>query len=78
MVGDRSSDVEAVRGAGCTTVCADLCYEEPAPDTPNYVVHCFLDVGHGLIGKASTRAFSAVVWHCLVSHPALQRRQTNR
>jgi D-sedoheptulose 7-phosphate isomerase len=23
-----------------------------------------------------SEAFQAVVWHCLVSHPALQRRQT--
>jgi hypothetical protein len=23
-------------------------------------------------------AEKSVVWHCLVSHPALQRRQTNR
>jgi hypothetical protein len=25
---------------------------------------------------AAAQIFQAVVWHCLVSHPALQRRQT--
>jgi hypothetical protein len=58
MVGGHSTDVEAGRSAGCATVYIDLCYEEPAPDTPDYVVHWFLDVGHGWIGKASARAFS--------------------
>lgn len=31
MVGDRDSDVEAGRRAGCTTVFVDLSYDEPAP-----------------------------------------------
>jgi D-glycero-D-manno-heptose 1,7-bisphosphate phosphatase len=39
MVGDRNSDVEAGRAAGCTTVFIDLGYAEPAPDAPDYVVH---------------------------------------
>ncbi len=39
MVGDRSSDVEAGRAAGCTTVFIDLGYASPAPDSPDYVAH---------------------------------------
>jgi D-glycero-D-manno-heptose 1,7-bisphosphate phosphatase len=39
MVGDRSSDVEAGRAAGCATVFIDLGYALPAPDAPDYVVH---------------------------------------
>ena len=37
MVGDRSSDVEAGRAAGCATVFIDLGYALPAPDSPDYV-----------------------------------------
>jgi D-glycero-D-manno-heptose 1,7-bisphosphate phosphatase len=37
MVGDRSSDVEAGRAAGCATVFIDLGYALPAPDPPDYV-----------------------------------------
>ena len=39
MVGDRKSDVEAGRAAGCVTVFIDLGYAEPAPEAPDYVVH---------------------------------------
>jgi D-glycero-D-manno-heptose 1,7-bisphosphate phosphatase len=39
MVGDRSSDVEAGRAAGCATVFIDLGYALPAPDSPDYVAH---------------------------------------
>ena len=38
MVGDRKSDVEAGRAAGCATVFIDLGYAEPAPEAPDYVV----------------------------------------
>jgi D-glycero-D-manno-heptose 1,7-bisphosphate phosphatase len=38
MVGDRGSDVEAGRAAGCITVFIDLGYAEP-PDAPDFVVH---------------------------------------
>jgi D-glycero-D-manno-heptose 1,7-bisphosphate phosphatase len=39
MVGDRASDVEAGRAAGCTTVFIDLGYDaELAPRHPDYVV----------------------------------------
>jgi len=39
MVGDRSSDIEAGRAAGCATVFIDLNYALPAPDSPDYVAH---------------------------------------
>jgi D-glycero-D-manno-heptose 1,7-bisphosphate phosphatase len=39
MVGDRWSDVEAGRVAGCATVFIDLGYAEPAPDAPDHVAH---------------------------------------
>jgi D-glycero-D-manno-heptose 1,7-bisphosphate phosphatase len=38
MVGDRKTDVEAGRAAGCATVFIDLGYAEPAPEAPDYVV----------------------------------------
>jgi D-glycero-D-manno-heptose 1,7-bisphosphate phosphatase len=38
MVGDRASDIEAGRTAGCTTVFIDLGYGETPPDAPDYVV----------------------------------------
>jgi hypothetical protein len=34
MVGDRASDVEAGRAAGCTTIFIDRGYAEPAPTAP--------------------------------------------
>ena len=39
MVGDRKSDVEAGRAAGCATVFIDLGYAETAPDAPDHVAH---------------------------------------
>jgi hypothetical protein len=44
MVGDRGSDVEAGRAAGCTTMFIDLGYAELAPDAPDYVVHSIREV----------------------------------
>ena len=38
MVGDRKSDVDAGRAAGCATVFIDLGYAEPTPEAPDYVV----------------------------------------
>ena len=37
MVGDRKSDVDAGRAAGCATIFIDLGYALPAPDSPDYV-----------------------------------------
>ena len=39
MVGDRSSDIEAGRAAGCVTVFIDLGCALPPPDSPDYVAH---------------------------------------
>lgn len=38
MVGDRASDVEAGRAAGCRTIFIDRAYGEPAPAAPDRVV----------------------------------------
>src|SRR5262249_28146892 len=37
MVGDRSSDIEAGRAAGCATVFIELGYALPAPGSPHHV-----------------------------------------
>jgi D-glycero-D-manno-heptose 1,7-bisphosphate phosphatase len=39
VVGDRKSDVDAGRTAGCRTVFVDLDYAEQAPDAPDFVVY---------------------------------------
>jgi D-glycero-D-manno-heptose 1,7-bisphosphate phosphatase len=54
MVGDRRSDVEAGRAAGCTTVFIDLGYAEPAPDAPDYVVHSIGEAADVIIATALT------------------------
>ena len=54
MVGDRSSDVEAGRAAGCATVFIDLGYGEPAPDAPDYVVHSIAEAADVIIETALT------------------------
>lgn len=41
MVGDRASDVEAGRAAGCRTVFVDLKYRETKPERPDYIVTSF-------------------------------------
>jgi D-glycero-D-manno-heptose 1,7-bisphosphate phosphatase len=38
MVGDRTSDVEAGRAAGCRTVFIDLDYRDPKPANANFLV----------------------------------------
>jgi D-glycero-D-manno-heptose 1,7-bisphosphate phosphatase len=54
MVGDRGSDVEAGRAAGCTTVFIDLGYAELAPDAPDYVVHSIREAADVIIETALT------------------------
>jgi D-glycero-D-manno-heptose 1,7-bisphosphate phosphatase len=54
MVGDRKSDVEAGRAAGCATVFIDLGYAEPAPDSPDYVVHSIAEAADAIIETALT------------------------
>jgi len=54
MVGDRRSDVEAGRAAGCTTIFIDLGYAEPAPDDPDFVVHSVAEAADVIIQSMST------------------------
>jgi D-glycero-D-manno-heptose 1,7-bisphosphate phosphatase len=54
MVGDRSSDVEAGRAAGCATVFIDLGYAEPAPDAPDHVVHSIAQAADVIIATTLT------------------------
>jgi D-glycero-D-manno-heptose 1,7-bisphosphate phosphatase len=49
MVGDRTSDVEAGRAAGCSTVFIDLGYAEPAPPAPDYIVHSITEAADLII-----------------------------
>ena len=54
MVGDRSSDVEAGRAAGCATVFIDLGYALPAPDFPDYVARSIGQVAELFIESVLT------------------------
>jgi len=56
MVGDRRSDVEAGRAAGCTTVFIDLDYAETAPDDPDHVVHSITEAADIIIETATQEA----------------------
>ena len=58
MVGDRKSDVEAGRAAGCTTVFIDLDYDEPAPDAPDFVVRSVAEAADVIIKTAIKTADS--------------------
>jgi len=49
MVGDRGSDVEAGRAAGCTTVFIDLGYDGPKPDAADHVVHSIAEAADAII-----------------------------
>jgi D-glycero-D-manno-heptose 1,7-bisphosphate phosphatase len=53
MVGDRASDVEAGRAAGCTTVFIDRGYAEPAPHAPDYTVHSIAQAADAIIAARS-------------------------
>jgi D-glycero-D-manno-heptose 1,7-bisphosphate phosphatase len=54
MVGDRGSDVEAGRAAGCTTIFIDLGYAEPAPDSPDYIVHSIAEAADTILKSTSS------------------------
>jgi D-glycero-D-manno-heptose 1,7-bisphosphate phosphatase len=54
MVGDRGSDVEAGRAAGCTTVFIDLGYAEPPPDAPDHVVRSIAEAADIIIETSLT------------------------
>src|SRR5262245_19182227 len=49
MVGDRASDVEAGRAAGCTTVFIDLGYSEPAPRAHDHIVRSIAEAADVII-----------------------------
>ena len=55
VVGDRKSDVEAGRAAGCKTVFIDLGYAEPAPDAPDYFAHSIAHAADIIIQTTPTR-----------------------
>ena len=44
MIGDRWSDVEAGRRAGCKTIFIDSSYKEKAPDAPDFIARDFTQV----------------------------------
>jgi D-glycero-D-manno-heptose 1,7-bisphosphate phosphatase len=54
MVGDRDSDVEAGRAAGCTTVFIDCGYDEPAPTAPDHVVRSIAQAADVIISASLT------------------------
>ena len=54
MVGDRKSDIEAGRAAGCATVFIDLGYTLPAPDAPDYVVRSITEAANVIIETVLT------------------------
>jgi D-glycero-D-manno-heptose 1,7-bisphosphate phosphatase len=54
MVGDRNSDIQAGRAAGCATVFVDLGYAEAAPDAPDYVVHSIAEAADIIIETTLT------------------------
>jgi D-glycero-D-manno-heptose 1,7-bisphosphate phosphatase len=51
MVGDRHSDVEAGRRAGCRTVYIDLGYREPKPGAPDHVATAPVAAIEWILGK---------------------------
>ena len=50
MVGDRASDVEAGRAAGCRTVFIDLGYDEQKPAAPTFVVRSIAEAADCILG----------------------------
>jgi len=54
MVGDRKSDVDAGRAAGCATVFIDLGYALPAPEHPDYVAHSIAEAADFIIETTLT------------------------
>ena len=57
MVGDRKSDIEAGRAAGCATVFIDLGYDaEPAPEAPDYVVRSIAEAADIIVTQTAQGA----------------------
>lgn len=55
MVGDRGSDVEAGRAAGCRTVFIDRGYAEPKPDRAGAVVFSLAEAARSILEAAPLR-----------------------
>ena len=54
MVGDRASDIEAGRAAGCKTVFIDLEYKtEKKPEYPTFVVRTIGEAADVILASAS-------------------------
>ena len=49
MVGDRKSDVEAGRAAGCRTVFIDLDYTEPRPSNADVTVRSIAEAADAIL-----------------------------
>lgn len=54
MVGDRDSDVEAARRAGCTAIFVDLGYSEPAPIGQAVSVRSLREATDWILGRGMT------------------------
>lgn len=52
MVGDRKSDVDAGRAAGCATIFIDLEYDEPRPDKPDFIVRSIAEAVEAILQTA--------------------------
>lgn len=55
MVGDRASDIEAGRAAGCKTIFLDLGYvSEPKPDNATFAVHTISEAVDVILAASTT------------------------
>jgi D-glycero-D-manno-heptose 1,7-bisphosphate phosphatase len=54
VIGDRRTDVEAGRAAGCLTVFIDRDYAEPAPHAPSYIVASVAEAAEIIIENSQT------------------------
>lgn len=52
MVGDRASDIEAGKAAGCLTVFIDLDYREPRPPAPTFTVRSVAEAADCILNSA--------------------------
>ena len=50
MIGDRWSDVEAAKAAGCKSIFIDLNYRDRRPTDPDFVVSSFIEAADVILG----------------------------
>jgi D-glycero-D-manno-heptose 1,7-bisphosphate phosphatase len=50
MIGDRWSDVEAARAAGCKSIFINLNYRDRRPTEPDFVVSSFVEATDVILG----------------------------